>query len=134
MIKTGYVETVYDSTAEIRIKRDSACGDNCGNCSGCNLMVTVSAKNTVNANKGDLVEIEMPSNSVLGAAFITYMIPLVILIVGYAIGGCIFNTEIKSILTAIAFFIISVAGVCVYSRVHKEKYSIKITKILNNQP
>lgn len=131
MIKTGYVESVSQNNAQIRIKRDSACGDNCGNCSGCNSIVTVFAQNNINVKKGDLVEIEMPSNSVLGAAFITYIIPLVILIIGYIVGSCIFKTEIGEILTAAAFFAVSIVGVVIYSRIHKEKYTIKISAILN---
>ena len=131
MKKSGYVESVYGNNAVVRIKRDSACGDNCGNCSGCNLAVSVDALNYINAKQGDKVEVEMNSKTVIGTAFMVYIIPLVVLIIGYIIGDYIFNNELKSIFTSLIFFSLCVIMLIAYSRFSKKEIQNKIVCIIN---
>jgi len=47
-----------------------------------NMQMTIECLNKANAQVGDLVEIVMQTENVLGAAFIAYVIPLVVFLVG----------------------------------------------------
>lgn len=72
--------------AEIEIRRQSACGETCGNCTLCKAeLITAVALDKIGAKAGDLVTVE--SRSVLGLAALTYIAPIAVFFVGYALGG-----------------------------------------------
>lgn len=82
MRKTGIVKTVGEIT-EVAIIRESACGENCANCKGgCTPGETVIiAENELGAEIGDRVILEIQDKNAITAAFIAYIIPLVVLLV-----------------------------------------------------
>lgn len=130
MNKNGYIEKVSGNIATIRVKRDSACGDNCGNCNGCNSIVLVEALNKINAKVGDKVEIELDSRTVINTAFIVYIIPIIALIIGYITGSYLFEEEFKIISVSFTFFIICILITIAYSCTRKNKIQNKIIRIL----
>lgn len=83
MLSIGVVESVYGDKAVVSLMRHSACGD-CGACQmgAENMQRSVEALNPLGAKVGDKVTMEMADETVLQAAFIVYIIPLLILIVG----------------------------------------------------
>lgn len=87
MKKEARVISVHeDGTAELRVKRDRACGD-CASCGGCgDACISLSVKNTLNARAGDTVTVETPTAAVIATAALIYLLPLLLFFAGYAIG------------------------------------------------
>lgn len=94
MEQVGFVTKIDGNMAEVEVKRMSACGHNCENCSGsCNAPgVKVHMPNTLNAKEGDYVEIKTKTKSVLKYTILIYMIPFVMLILGIVLGMYVFKS------------------------------------------
>ncbi len=89
MLEVGIVESVNKKrgTAKVVFDRKSAC-DKCRMCltaSGEKMKVYVEVKNTLGAKAGDKVGVQMSDGFVLKAAFIVYVIPVVLVGAGLAI-------------------------------------------------
>ncbi len=89
MQEIGIVESVNESrgTAKVVFDRKSAC-DKCGMCltsKGEKMKVYVEVKNTLGAKVGDRVGVTMSDRFVLRAAFIVYLIPVILIGAGLAI-------------------------------------------------
>ena len=79
-----------DGTAQAVLIRQSACSGDCHKCSGCGAAqetLVLDVQNPIGAKPGDLVNIESESAPVLVAAAVMYVLPLVLFLVGYAIGS-----------------------------------------------
>ncbi|MBS7527740.1 SoxR reducing system RseC family protein [Fusibacter paucivorans] len=92
MDRTGVIVSVDKEFSKIKLLRHTACGS----CGACHLGdeqkdVMLVAKNDVHAEVGDMVEVSMGTSSVLSAAFIMYMIPLMSLFLGLVAGLGILN-------------------------------------------
>lgn len=87
MFSIGVVESLKGQNAVVNLTRSTACGD-CGACQMGkeNLDRQVEALNLVGAKVGDFVTMEMEDGKVLKAAFLVYIIPLIVLV------ACIFGT------------------------------------------
>lgn len=83
MFSIGVVESTYGEKAMVALTRHTACGD-CGACQMGkeNLERKIEAYNTAGAKIGDRVTMEMADDTVLKAAFIVYIIPLIVLVTG----------------------------------------------------
>lgn len=79
----GTVVSVKGDMATVKVKRVSACGENCAHCSGvCETTTTKSiVQNTAGAKVGDTVKIESNSTDVLRAAFALYVVPVLVAII-----------------------------------------------------
>ncbi len=109
MIQTAKVTRVLENgTAEVSVKRQSACGHDCSKCGGgCSELmvsstVSVVAANPVRAMPGDMVRVESSTGGVLKAAVVVYLVPFLLFFLGYflcaaaqlgggvsaAVGGC----------------------------------------------
>lgn len=94
MQQRGYVSTASKETAKVIIRRESACGDNCASCGGgCNdsKSITLELENTLSAEVGDYVIVESKSSTILKSAFIAYIMPLILMIIGTLIGMTVFE-------------------------------------------
>ncbi|MBQ2661558.1 MAG: SoxR reducing system RseC family protein [Clostridia bacterium] len=89
MRQTGKVVAVSDDkkTVTVRFRRTDACGK----CHACFTFSSdeadIELENTVDADVGDELTIQLHSNSVLKASLIMYGIPLIALIIGTAVGS-----------------------------------------------
>ncbi len=86
MNKNGVVEKVEGNKVTVRIQRDSSCGENCAMCNACpgkDMLITVETDTKLVA--GDRVRLETNTKTVLLSAFCVYILPIVLLIVGYAL-------------------------------------------------
>ena len=97
------VKEVFDNgTADVLLVRESACSGDCHKCSGCGAAketMIFTAKNAINASRGDIVKVESATGPIMKAAMVLYVIPLVMFFLGYylgtlpgsfgALGGCL---------------------------------------------
>ena len=89
MTQNGVVTKLLDNNrAEVAVERGTACGGNCGGCEACvfDSRITISAENRISAKPGDRVVLESATRAVLGAAALVYLLPLLFLFGGYAVG------------------------------------------------
>ena len=89
MLEVGIVESINEKrgTAKVVFDRKSACGK-CGMCltaRGEKMKVYVEVKNTLGAKVGDKVGVAMSDRFVLRAAFIVYIIPVILVGAGLAL-------------------------------------------------
>ncbi|WZL71524.1 SoxR reducing system RseC family protein [Clostridiaceae bacterium 35-E11] len=115
MHQSGKVIEISDNRAKILMTKHAACGD-CGACQhgAENMNMHIIAANELNAKVGDMVEVNMETQNVLGAAFIVYVIPLFMMLFGIAGGsyllksiGIIENAEIYGAMIGFAFMTIT---------------------------
>lgn len=85
MNQQGYIiEIVDERTAKLKMQRHSACAS-CGKCqtlSSETKEILVEVDNTIGANIGDHVEVNMDNMNVLKATALAYIVPLVFLMLG----------------------------------------------------
>lgn len=130
MLQTGIVKKVSGSAAEIEITRSSACGENCASCGLCpGRTASVEASNIIGAKIGDMVVIDMADKKVLGAAFLVYIVPVIILIMGYFAGETIFGSETSGIITGFLLMAITFAAMIFTDKKRKSKYTPRIVEI-----
>lgn len=86
MNREGIVTEVKGEYVQVRLMRHAACG-HCGACQmgDENMDMTIECLNQAEARLGDRVEIVMETEHVLGAAFIAYIIPLAMFLLGLLI-------------------------------------------------
>lgn len=131
MQSTGVVNKINGSEAVVLIKRESACGDNCANCGGCTggTLNEVLADNEVGANIGDIVIVEMKTGRVLNAAVFAYVVPLLLLFVGYFLFFYMFKTEFLAVLGGFLFMISSYVILHFFDKKLKNAFVHKIVEI-----
>ena len=119
MTQNAVVTKIIDRhTAEVEVERGTACGGNCGACEACvfqNVIRTVAA-NKVSALPGQQVVIESKTSDVMGAAMLLYIVPFVLLFIGYAVGAALGLAEGGCILVSALFFAVGVAVNVIYQR------------------
>lgn len=90
MRERGVVEESSPQTAVVRIEQSSACAT-CESRGSCHVQndkkFTVEVVNELGAKVGDVVEISMPSGSVIKASLAVYALPVLGLILGAVAGG-----------------------------------------------
>ncbi|EKQ57164.1 MULTISPECIES: SoxR reducing system RseC family protein [unclassified Clostridium] len=131
----GFVIEVIDDVAKIRVGRHSDC-KNCGACPG-NESIIITANNKIGAKPGQRVVFEVKETNFLWAAFIVFILPLIIIFVGAMLGGFLGEYAGQSItwsriIGGIAAAIISFILVKKFDRVTEEsgKSQPVIIKIL----
>ena len=90
MTQNGVVTKLLDhGRAEVSVERGTACGGHCDGCETCIYAnrLLVSADNAVFAKPGDRVTLETGTGSILGAAFLVYMLPVALFFAGYIVGA-----------------------------------------------
>ncbi len=108
MEQQGYIIEVVDrKTAKLKMQRHSACAS-CGKCATTSEKkdIIVEVDNTIGAQVGDKVKVNMETVNVLKAAAIVYIVPLVALLVGtigtyFVLDLLKINTNIETISGAI---------------------------------
>lgn len=80
-----------DGLAEVVVERLGICGGDCNGCNECkyeHLMKSV-VQNPIGAQRGQHVMIETPTKGVVKGALAIYVLPLVMLILGYLIAAAL---------------------------------------------
>lgn len=113
MIEQGIVEKIEENIAIVKIYKNASC-DNCNLCEsgGQPDERILKVKNILSSKKGDWVQIQIPSSTIVKSAFMIFFLPVVSLILGYFIGQTLGNameiyTDIPSIGSALLFTALS---------------------------
>ena len=78
--------------AEVFLLRQSACSGDCHSCNGCGAVreqLFVIAENPIGASVGDMVIVETETKTVMKAAMLVYLVPLILFFTGYLLGVAI---------------------------------------------
>lgn len=141
MVERARVVDITNNVAKLEIRRASACGDKCATCKGgCSSdNAYVEAVNSIGAEKGDFVEVELNTKTFLTAVVLTYGLPLIMLFIGIFTGSTLlrnFGIEVNGDLAgivlgfglmALAYLILSLND----KRYNKKgKVKFEITKLL----
>ncbi len=126
-----------DGLAEVVVERSGICGGDCDECNSCRyekLMKTL-VQNPIDAHRGQHVYIEMPTSGVLKGAIYIYVIPLIMLFVGYFVGAFIGLGEGGCILAAFVGVVLGIAVAAFLGiRQHKgDPTPAKIVSIIDDQ-
>ena len=89
------IKLLPNDMAEVAVTRGTACGGNCGSCESCKFQkeMRTEARNLIEAKPGQKVVIESKTGDVMSAAMLLYIVPFVLLFIGYAIGAALHLAE-----------------------------------------
>ena len=91
MLRSGKVAAAENGVLEICFERPEACA-HCGQCGGQKAETLV--KIPGDAPVGRWVDVDMPEGQVLKASLLAYVMPLLMLLGGIALGSALFEKEI----------------------------------------
>ncbi|MBQ9534377.1 MAG: SoxR reducing system RseC family protein [Clostridia bacterium] len=107
------VRILENGTAEILVRRKTACASDCDGCHGCahpDETITVMAYNEVGAAAGDTVIVESSTSQVLGMAVLLYIMPVLLMLLGYLLP---FGSEGAKIISSMTGLLLGLA-VCIW--------------------
>lgn len=130
-------KTLDNGLAEVVVERSGICGGDCDECNSCRyekLMKTV-VQNPIEAHRGQHVYIEMPTSGVLKGALYIYILPLVMLFVGYFVGYFAELSESYCIVCAFGGVLLGIGIAALLStRQHKSNPTpAKIISVIHDQ-
>jgi len=89
MLRTGKVVSAKNGELQVCFERPEACQ----HCRACGEMHESLVTIPGNAPVGSRIDVDMPEKQVLKASFLAYVIPLLMLLAGLALGELLFQTE-----------------------------------------
>lgn len=114
MTQEAVITKVYPSgLAEVAVRRTTACGGNCASCESCvfDSELKTLAKNSIEARPGQKVLIESQSSKIFRAAFLVYVLPLLLFLCGFFLASLLGGSE--AVCIAASFFGVALGGVIV---------------------
>lgn len=117
MEQIGQVVEIIGEKAKVLVKRH----DVCSNCGGCGISLSgkgenyLEALNTVNAAVGQTVRVASDTGQVLKASFVVYIVPVLSLLAGIALGQQ-FGGEPAGLILGLVFLLLSYLAVRAYDR------------------
>ena len=129
MEKIGEVVSVNGDYAEVVIKKESACGENCASCGMCDVskLRKVTVKNECMAGVGDTVEIFLESWKTIFLAVITFVLPIALFFASFFF---LENELISALVLAFGFVICAyLANIIAKSKAFVSKAVIVIKKL-----
>ncbi len=126
MEKLGVVTKTNGNYMDIKVHRDSACGENCAACGLCqNREMTITLKNTGGFLTGDEVRLLSEDKRILKFSALGYLSLTLLLLLGGAVGTALGSEWLAFILAAIFLF----AGVFVLRKISPKSVEIIAKKI-----
>ncbi|MEJ8554210.1 SoxR reducing system RseC family protein [Tepidibacter sp. Z1-5] len=138
MENIGKIIETKDNFAKLEVRRTSACGEKCSSCKGgCSTTgIYINIDNTINAKPGDFVKIETETKSIMKVAFIVYLFPLFMLILGifsssfiYKQFNITFSSEIFSFLVGLLFMGVSYIIIKIIDLMYQSKGTLQYKMI-----
>lgn len=134
MDQIGQVVELQGKSAVVRVRRTSACGENCASCGGgCTpTSTTLKAVNGLNAKVGDMVKVEMSSGAFVLLAFIGYILPILIAIGAYFVARQLSSDTIVADISAVVALVLTLVAFFVLDKLPKKstRFSSRIIRIL----
>ena len=120
--------------AEVAVRRTTACGGNCGSCESCVFQneLKTPALNRIQAQPGQKVLIESQSSRIFKAAFLVYVMPLLMFLLGYLLAAALGLSESLQIVLSFACMLLGgVLLVMSQKRIReKDKITFEIIELL----
>ena len=134
MDQIGQVVELQGKSAVVRVRRTSACGENCASCGGeCfPTSTTLKAVNGLNAKVGDMVKVEMSSGAFVLLAFIGYILPILIAIGAYIVARQLSSDTLMADISAVVALVLTLVAFFVLDKLPKKstRFSSRIIRIL----
>ena len=114
-----------NNMAEVAVARTTACGGNCPSCESCIFQneIKTLARNAVQARPGQRVVIATQSKAIFGAAALVYLMPIVLMLLSYALAVVCGAGEGLRVLVSFLALLLS-AGILVVSQRSKKNKGI----------
>lgn len=135
MVQTAIVKQIVSAqVAQVSLMRQLECGLSCKSCEGCPQKpkdeILALAENAVQAQVGDVVEVESNSGNAIGIAVLVYLVPCIFLILGYLLGAWLGLTEGLCVLLAFAGLFVGFAPALLLNRaiVKRDKPEFRILR------
>ena len=126
MIRTGEVIEISGSRASVVFDRPDACAS-CNGCPGrqcAHVEIDVDTATTGNIETGDLIDVEMPDQSVLKASAVAYLLPVIMLVAGLLAGNALYAplgvSISKDLFTALAALVSLTAGLLLVGSIDRK--------------
>lgn len=87
MVQKGKIVGKNRDGYKIEVIRNSACSADCSSCKGCShgsTSVMIDVKSQDSYHEGDIVSLKVESSFVIGLSYLTYIVPIITMIGGYA--------------------------------------------------
>lgn len=123
MKQTGTVTKLLENgVAQVAVERGTACGGHCSGCGECvyGKQILVEAANKIFAKPGDKVTIESETGVIMQAAVLIYLVPVVMLFLGYGLAALLHRSQTECILTSFISLLVGVAIITLVGRRHKK--------------
>ena len=122
-----------NNMAEVAVARTTAFGGNCPSCESCIFQSELKtlARNRIQARPGQKVVIATRSKEIFGAAALVYLMPIVLMLLSYAVAAALGAGEGLRVLVSFLAVLVS-AGILVLSQraqKNKDKISFEIVRI-----
>ena len=140
MTEVGYIKDIKGQYALVLFKRKSGCGENCAHCGAeCSSeSSTVEIKNTLNAKKGDYIQVSLQTKAFFKMTMWAYIFPLIMLFIGIVLGNNYFfklgykNYELFAAITGLFSLVLSyfILGIIDKKMSKDSKYELHMEKIL----
>ncbi len=132
MTEIGFIHEIKGGITTIRVAKKTACGENCASCKGgCKPGERIlEVKNPIGAKEGERVLLELPEARLLSAAFLAYILPLVLFIAGFAITGAFVKAELVQILGGVIFGATGLLPARIINSKNKEKYMAEVVRVM----
>ena len=122
-----------NNMAEVAVARTTACGGNCPSCESCIFQSEIKtlARNRIQARPGQRVVIATKSKDIFGAAALVYLMPIVLMLLSYAVAARLGAGEGLRILVSFLAVLVS-AGILVLtqrSQKNKDKINFEIVRL-----
>lgn len=117
--------------AEVAVTRTTACGGNCGSCESCIFQseLKANARNPIEARPGQRVLIESRSSKIYGAALLVYILPLLLLLLGFTVATLLKLSEGAAIALSFLGLLIGAAVIVLSQRRKSKEKEITFTII-----
>ncbi|MFA5561883.1 MAG: SoxR reducing system RseC family protein [Eubacteriales bacterium] len=141
MTQKGTVISTEGAFAVVQVRRDAAC-DGChrqaDGCTACSLLGAgqrnhvVKVANPVQAQAGDVVELEAPSARILFYAFMLFVLPVLLSLLAYGVSVWLGAESAVRILCGVGAFILAFAGIAAgLNRMAAGKPETVIVRVIN---
>ena len=123
MTQTGVVKRLLgNGQAEVAVERGTACGGHCSGCGECvyGKQILVPAENKIYAKPGEVVVIESETGVIMETALLVYMIPVVMLFLGYGLGALLGLGQGKCVALSLGMCVCGAVIVTLLGRRHKK--------------